>query len=615
MSLGALFYITEQPWVDFSVLEHYDPGKPSLLLDDEGNEWGRFQLDKREVISIDQIPSCLIQAFLAAEDWGFYKHSGLSIKGIVRSILVNIVSFRRAQGASTITQQLVRLLFFEPTKSFQRKIKEQILSIVIERQFTKEQILEAYLNHIYLGAGIYGVEAACFTFWGKHISEISVDEAASLASIVRYPQRYCPLYDAESNKKRRNLILKNMLSLEFISDDQYNTAINKSVTTIKRDNQALAPHLRETLRIFLEKLVGKEKLYTGGLKIQTTLNRKMQEAAESLFNKHLIHLNKRFTSSLEGALLSMETSTGAIKALVGGNSFQFSQFNRALKARRQMGSTFKPLVYAHALAQGKSFTEIELDEPYTLMMNNKEWSPGNANNRFQGPITLAHALSSSNNIVAIKTFLSTNPQKMVHLAQACGLRPSHTYPSLALGCIEASLSEIVAMMNIFAYRGIYSEPHSIVWIKDQWDTKIWKSSPQHKKLISHHISSQVAKILMHKIEQSKKKNPTSWFASDAFGKSGTTNEFRTCIYVGATPNYTTGVYLGEDNNRSFGAAFASQTAFPLWKQFNKTIAQEQEHFPFDPTLHEESIHALYGTPCSSQDHHAITVLTDQSVTD
>ena len=202
--LGALFYVAEQPWVDFSVLEYYNPGKPSILLDDEGNEWARFQLDKREIVSLNQIPPHLIHAFLAAEDWGFYSHSGVSIKGIVRSMLVNITNLRRAQGASTITQQLVRLLFFESQKSFKRKIKEQLLSLVVERQFTKEQILETYLNHIYLGSGIYGVEAASRAFWGKHVSAISLDEAASLASIVRYPQRYCPLYDAESNRKRRN---------------------------------------------------------------------------------------------------------------------------------------------------------------------------------------------------------------------------------------------------------------------------------------------------------------------------------------------------------------------------------------------------------------------------
>ena len=606
--LGALFYIAEQPWVDFSVLEYYNPGKPSILLDDEGNEWGRFQLDKREIVSLQQIPPHLIHAFLAAEDWGFYSHSGVSIKGIIRSILVNITHLRRAQGASTITQQLVRLLFFEPQKSFKRKIKEQLLSLVVERQFTKEQILETYLNHIYLGSGIYGVEAASLLFWNKHVSTISLDEAASLASIVRYPQRYCPLYDKESNRKRRNLILKNMLSLGFITQPAYEAAVKKPVTLHKRPSTLLAPHLRETIRIALEKLVGKKKLYTGGLIIQTTLNRAMQEVAEKKFDAHIAFLNKKHSSSLEGALISLEGSTGGIKALVGGNSFQLSQFNRALHARRQMGSTFKPLLYAQALKEGKSFTDQEIDEPYILVTSRHEWRPGNANDMFEGPMTLARALSTSNNIVAIKTFLASDKQKIITLAQACGLHPLHSYPSLALGCIEASLSEMVAMMNIFAHQGVYHEPHSILWIKDQWGTKIWKAEPSTRHVLSPRISAQIAKILMHKIELARKKDPKSWFTCDAFGKSGTTNEFKTCVYVGATPTYTTGVYIGRDDDRPFGKAFASQTSFPLWKGYNAAIHNDQLHFSFDPSLEEQTVHSVLGTPCDKNDPHAIPLL-------
>ena len=334
----------------------------------------------------------------------------------------------------------------------------------------------------------------------------------------------------------------------------------------------------------------------------------MQESAESAFNTHLTLLNKRYSSSLEGALLSLDGSTGGIKALVGGNSFQLSQFNRALHARRQMGSTFKLLVYVQALIEGKSFTDQEIDEPYTLTMSHKEWSPGNANDLFEGPMTLARALSTSNNIVAIKTFLATDRQKVVNLAKACGLHPLHSYPSLALGCIEASLAEMVAMMNIFAHQGIYREPHSILWIKDQWGTKLWKAEPATRHVLSSLISSQIAKILMHKIESARKKDPSSWFTCDAFGKSGTTNEFKTCVYVGATPSYTTGIYLGRDDDRPFGRAFASQTSFPLWKKFNKAIKQDQMHFSFDPSLQEQTVHAILGTPCDESDPYALPLL-------
>ena len=534
------------------MLEHYNPGKPSILLDDEGNEWARFRLDKREVIKLKQIPNRVIHAFLAAEDWNFFKHSGLSVKGIIRSSLINLYSLRKAQGASTITQQLVRLLFFETEKSFKRKIKEQIIALVVERQFTKEQILETYLNHIYLGSGIYGVEAASQRFWGKHIQDVTDDEAAVLASIVRCPQQYCPLYNPESTRKRRNLILKNMHSLGFISKDDYEKGRIKPIALLKRDNETLAPHAKETIRVFLEDLVGKEKLYTGGLRIQTTLNIKMQQAAEKAFKEHLKKLHKKFSPDLDGALLCIDGATGGIKALMGGLDFHVSQFNRALQARRQMGSAFKPLVFACALAAGKSFADVEIDEPITLTIHDQEWSPGNSTHEFLGPMTLAYGLSTSNNILSVKTFLTVQ-ERVMHLAKECSLTGAvYPYPSLALGCLEASVSEAAAMMNIFAHQGVYVEPHLVSWVKDEWGTKLWKKKIETKTVLSPSISSQVAKVLTLRIEQAKKAQPKKWCECDALGKTGTTNDAETCWFVGATPRYTTATYVGHDDNRSLG---------------------------------------------------------------
>ncbi len=606
-SLGVLFYMTEQPWVDFSVLENYNPGKSSLLLDDEGNEWARFQLDKREVIKLSHIPQQVINAFLAAEDWGFFKHAGLSIKGIIRSVFVNIIKLRKAQGASTITQQLVRLLFFENAKSFKRKIKEQIIALVVERQFTKEQILETYLNHIYLGSGVYGIEAASQRFWGKPVSRVTIDEAAVLASIVQSPRHYCPLYNPESTHNRRNLILKNMRTLRFITPQEYEEALKNPVITIKRDTRALACHVKETIRLQLEETVGKHKLYTGGLKIQTTLNRAMQQAAEKAFQEQIQRMEKRFGDS-EGALFCIEGSTGAIKALVGGRNFQKSQFNRALHARRQMGSTFKPLIYAHALSSGRSFADKEIDEPMNITLPNQEWNPNNFNKAFSGSMTLAHALATSNNIIAIKAFLA-DPDGIVQLAQESGLPVAHAYPSLALGCLDATPAEAVSMMNIFAHQGTYVEPYMIAWIKDEWGTRLWKATPTKKQVLAPSISDQVAKVLTHRIEQAKKRNPARWFDCDALGKSGTTNDSRTCWYIGATPDYTTGIYIGYDDNRSLGKnIFGSQTAFPIFKEFNRQIQHKTKHFTFDPALKEITIHSLTGMPCAQNDPAALAIL-------
>jgi penicillin-binding protein 1A len=247
---GALFFIVHNHAIDFSILGHYSGQKPSFLLDDEGNEWGKFQLDRRDPVDGALMPPHLINAFLAAEDWDFFVHNGISWKGIVRSVLVNVYYGRRAQGASTITQQLVKLLFFDSKKTFKRKIKEQLYALLVEQQFTKEQILQTYLNHVCFGCGIFGIEAASQRFWSKHAHELSIGEAATLAGIIRSPAHYCPLVYPLSAESRRNTVLLKMKNLGFISLQEYDDALAQ-VVEIKSNNYGMfAPHAKEMVRIF-----------------------------------------------------------------------------------------------------------------------------------------------------------------------------------------------------------------------------------------------------------------------------------------------------------------------------------------------------------------------------
>ena len=227
---GAAFYLFTHHTVDFSTLAHYNPGHPSILLDDQGNEWGRFQLDRREPIAYDHMPAHLRNAFIAAEDWQFFSHPGISIKGIMRSIIKNVLHGKKLQGASTITQQLVKLLFFDSQKTFKRKIKEQLYALLVEQQFTKEQILETYLNHVYFGFGIYGVEAASQRFWGKHASDLTIDESATLAGVIRCPGQYCPIINPLSAQRRRNIILNSMKNLGMITGEEYEHAIQLPIS-------------------------------------------------------------------------------------------------------------------------------------------------------------------------------------------------------------------------------------------------------------------------------------------------------------------------------------------------------------------------------------------------
>lgn len=607
--VGMFFFISHHKIVDFSRLEQYSCARPSILLDDEGKELGRFQLDRREPIMISQVPRHLIQAFLSAEDRAFFNHGGISWKGIVRSTLVNMYNRRKMQGASTITQQLTRLLFFDAQKTFTRKLKEQIFALIIEQQFTKEQILEAYMNHIYFGCGIYGVEAACQRFWGKHAHEISLDQAALLAGIVRCPAAYCPAISLENAKNRRNMVLQLMLNCKAICQEEYEAAKVMPVQ-INEPHESTMPHAYEALRQLVEKLVGKTMLYTGGLTIQTTLNKEIQRLAEKSFKEQCADLRKNLSSHIDGALLSMEVQSGAIKALVGGYNFAQSKFNRALQARRQMGSVFKPLVYAAAVDAGIDFSQTELDEPFLFMQHNSEWQPHNYDHEFNGRMTLAHALSYSNNIVAIKTFLRVGSAPIIRLAQACHMSgPFFPYPSLALGCVDVTLKEALGMFNIFANSGTYVEPHLLVWIKDAWGKKIWKYEEKREKVLHERSSGQVVKVLTLGMERARKKFKTQWLDSESIGKTGTTNESRTCWFAGSTPHITTVVYIGCDDNRSLGKnVYPVRTAFPIWLGLHAELSSHKKRFSYDHSLQEITIDGMSGEPVAPDTPGAITIV-------
>lgn len=608
---GMLYYVLNNQCIDFSPLEHYNPGKATIVLDDQGVEWTRFQLDKRQPITFEQMPSHLINAFLAAEDWSFFSHQGISFRGIARSIAVNIYHGRKVQGASTITQQLVKLLFFDQSKTFSRKLKEQLFAIAIERQFTKQHILQIYLNHVYFGCGIYGVQAASQRFWGINASDLSVDQAATLAAIVRSPARYCPLLCPLSCTKRRNTILLIMNQQHFIDTKTYTSSSTRPITILQTNTDSIAPHMRETVRLFLETTLGKNELYTGGFSVQTTINRSQQLIAERAFYAHNKLLKKEIDTTIDGAMITIETTTGEIKALIGGADFIESKYNRAFQARRQMGSILKPLIYAAAVNKGLNFAHTENDEPFSMQQAHGIWRPKNYNKKFNGQITLAYALSRSNNIVAIKTLLAVGAHAIVDLAQQCHIKgPFHNYPSLALGCIEATLVEVAGMFNIFAHNGIYIEPHYIRWIKNSLGKKIVKTTPRQHQVLASRTSDQVAQVLQHGLQRLRYQYKAhEWINAEAISKTGTTNDSRTCLFVGSTPSLTTAVYIGCDDNRSMGKnVFPLKTAFPIWLAFNKSITSSQKQFVLDPSLKELYINQYTGQQCLKGSIDSIKIL-------
>jgi penicillin-binding protein 1A len=608
-SIGFFFFIIQNSWIDFSSLEHYSHGKPSILLDDEGKEWARFSFDKRQSVDITVVPDHLIHAFVAAEDHAFFNHPGISWKGIVRSLLINMYHGKVVQGASTITQQLVKLLFTDSRRTFTRKIKDQFLALLVEQQFTKEHILQMYLNHICFGCGIYGVEAASQRFWGKKAQDLSLDESALLAAIVKNPTRYCPLLYPLSAQKRRSVVLHSMMQLGFIARDEYEKYCKIPLELVKSEANYLAPHLKETVRIYLEEHVGKKKLYTGGLTIQTTINSIMQQHAEKIFHEQIALLRKGKMAHVDGGLITIDGKTGHIKALIGGFDFATSQFNRATQARRQIGSTFKPLVYTAALEGGMNFAQTEIDEPIEIK-SNQSWQPRNHIRKFEGTMTLARALARSNNIIPVKTLLAVGFDPVITLAKKFRISDTlQPYPSLALGCVDGTLKEVVGMFNVFAHNGVYSEPYFIKWVKDEWGTKIINYKPQKETIISSRICGQVAKVLSVGMNRARNRYKNSgWIECDAIGKTGTTNDSRTCWFVGATPDFTTASYIGYDNNSSLGNnVYPISTVFPIWKNLHKVLPITKKQFSFDPTLKEIVINGLTGLPCTLEDSEALTI--------
>jgi len=612
---GVLFFVIHNHTINFSVLTQYDSGRPSLLFDDEGNEWARFQLDRRDPVDGACLPQHVINAFIAAEDWDFFSHNGISWKGIIRSILVNLYHGRKVQGASTITQQLVKLLFFDSQKTFARKIKEQVYALVVEQQFTKEQILHTYLNHVCFGCGIYGVEAASQRFWSKHAHEISMEQACTLAGIIRSPARYCPLVYPLSAQKRRNVILGKMKHLGFITEKEYDQALVSEIEIKDKNADVCAPHAKEMLRVLLENIVGKTMLYCGGLQIQTTINIAIQMAAQEAFKTEMIKLRENLGNEIDGGLVALDSKSGEVKALIGGFDFVTSKFNRATQAPRQIGSIFKPLTYTIALQQGMTFADTEVDERFELLQNNVLWAPKNYDKKFHGVVTLAYALSRSSNIVAIKTFLKVGAAPVINLAKKCRLKADfHSYPSLALGCVDATLWEGAGMFNVFANDGVYIEPHILSAIKDRWGTRIYKATVDSERVIESAIAGQVKAVLRLGPERVKAMyGGHNWPKSQVISKTGTTNDSRTCWYMGSTA-LTTAIFVGFDNNRPMGEnVFPLRTALPIWRAFNCAIDKGEHVFSYDPSLQETVIDERTGLPSTPAKPGAITILVEKNL--
>ncbi|MGH7369443.1 MAG: penicillin-binding protein 1A [Candidatus Methylomirabilaceae bacterium] len=707
---GGLFavYLRSLPTLD--ALEEYRPSLVTTLYSDQGEPFATFYEQKRVWVPLSNTPKHLVNAIIAVEDAQFYRHRGINFRGIARAFLANIRALRPAEGGSSITQQLARVLFLTPEKSISRKVKEVLLAIEIEKHYSKDKILELYLNQVYFGHGAYGAEAAAHTYFKKGIDQVNLAEAATLAGLPRAPNYYSPIMDKERALRRRDHVLARMLDQGFITKEQaaHASRVQFEESLLARTRN-LAPYFVEYIRQDLEEKYGTHAVYHGGLKIYTTLNISMQRSADEALIEGLKELdkargfrppkhgsptvptpsgtrpsplapkageiitgkvtrvlpgsmalqagdyrgqialgagpwpklaqppeqfpigmevkakvlrvderNRTLTLSLEqdpeieGALLAVDPRDGGIKAMVGGYDFARSKFNRALQAKRQPGSAFKPFVYAAAFDNGFTPSSIIVDSPvsYSLLVSGKrvQWSPGNYDRKFRGPTTLRHGLEHSINVVAVKLIEQVGVDPVMKMAHDMGIESSlRREYALALGVSEVTLLEMVSSFGVLARQGIRFSPYAIRQVRDNKGAILEERVPEGRRVMREETAFILSNVLSGVVERGTGSRARVLGRRIA-AKTGTTQESTDAWFIGYTPILVAGVWVGYDTKRSLGPHESSATlAVPIWNRFMQQVFKglPDETLPAPDNVVPVLVNYMSGLATTSDDRSAI----------
>jgi penicillin-binding protein 1A len=558
----------------------------TTLLDANDKHAFTIFREQRVEVPLSRVSKRLVNAILAIEDQRFYDHSGIDVVRVAGAALNNVLEGRLAQGGSTLTQQLARQSFLTPDKTLRRKITEIFVAARLERQFTKDEILGMYLNKVYFGDGLYGVEAASLGYFGKHASEVSVAEAALLAGLVKAPSTYAPTVSVDRARTRRNVVLQAMRDGKMIDGPTYDAAVREPVKLddALRRGEAYGQYFKEEVRRFLVQRFGWERVYQGGLKVYTTVNLDMQRAAEAEVVRAIADIEKRQgakatsgADSLQAALVAMDPHTGEVRAMVGGRDFEQSSFNRATQAKRQPGSAFKPFVYAAALEQGFSpATLIEnLDAP--IMTLQGAWVP--EDEHLDSPsITMRMALRTSSNRAAVQMLDQVGIPITVQYAQRMGVGSVPSVPSLALGSGEVTLLSMTSAFSTFANDGLVPTPVLVRRVEGRDGEVLYLNEQVQQRAITEATAFQMAEMLADVVNSG-----TAWparregFTAPAAGKTGTTNDYHDAWFIGFTPHLATGVWVGYDQPRTIiGRGYAAELAVPLWARFMKAATRNDK---------------------------------------
>jgi len=601
-------------------LHNIEPSLITRIYSVDGKVLQEFYSERRTLTALNRMPRDLIEALIATEDNRFYQHWGVDLLGIGRAFITNIFKGGFVQGGSTITQQLARTLFLTREKTITRKIKEGLTAIKIERTYSKDEILELYLNQSYFGKGAYGIQSAALTYFGKAIDTLTISDCAVLIGILKAPNRYSPLVSPELARGRRNVVLENLAGWGTITKKEADSLQKLELAINPSTGQGGEAHyFTEMVRQYLEEKYGEGALYSGGLSVYTTLNSELQKTAETALNTQLDILqkqmenthslrdqnytvatvdtgggkpkNKREYKKIHGALVAVDNQTGDILALIGGRDFTQTKFNRAVQALRQPGSAFKPFVYTAAIDEGFKPTDIFYDTPIVLTDGTgNEWKPNNYDREFRGPVTLRVGLQDSRNLVAIKLLQKIGPQKAVDYAYKMGIRTNlYAVPSIAIGTSEVTLLQMTQAFSVFPNQGIKVEPRSILKITDRYGNILEENKTVKRQEV---LSRQTAYILTNMLQSVVDKGTgfavrALGFSRPAGGKTGTTDETTDNWFIGFVPQITAGVWIGYDDKTSIGPnQTGGGTCAPVWTNFMKKATEKlaPENFAIPPGI-------------------------------
>lgn len=592
-------------------LEEYSPSLTTKVFDKNNNLIYEFSVEKRQLVPLDEIPVDIQNAVISMEDRNFFNHAGFSLKGIVRALVNDIVLGKAAQGGSTVTQQLSRGVFLTKEKKLIRKIREIFLSVQIEYAFSKQEILQMYLNEIYFGEGAYGVKAAAKKYFNKDLEDLTLGESAMLVGVIPLPSRYNPFAHQESAKKRRALVLNSMKEMGFITDKEAKAANAEPLPEKRPADDKPGLYFIEYIRRILEPKYGLETFWKGGLNIYTTIDIEKQAAAEKIMNERLHDYDVRLAKDLgievvdeniaseevgdeqdtsnkeekqpkedypqlQGAFYARDVKTGAIRIMIGGRDYEQSRFNRATQAKRQPGSSFKPYVWMAALEKGYTPSSLirdldmvfyfdgkqwrifdEAKDQYSLQlaaqpfMYSKDfdvWAPKNFSGNSSGFSTLRRALELSKNLVAVNLIDAVGVKNTIDVARRAGLKsPLPKAPALALGVAVVSLNEHVSALSTFANNGIYVEEYAIERVEDQNGRVLEQHIPNEKEAFSPQ-DSYILINMMKGVVQRGTGGAARALNRPIAGKTGTSQSHRDTWFIGMTPNIAAGAWMGYDDD-------------------------------------------------------------------